>query len=368
MILHALKEYYDRKSEKPDSGMAPSGFEWKEIPFVVVLDQNGFPVNIEETYEGEGKNRRAKLFLVPQAVKRANNIVGNLLWDNPEYALGVPLKGKPERVSRQHEAFKKRIADLGEIMDDGLTALKAFLTNDNKKQLLEAFDKVWSDLLKEARNLTFRLAGDQKIISERPAVKSGIAVAFKEPSDEKQGICLVTGQSDVIERLHAAIKGVYGAQSVGANIVSINNKIANGTNGGNTPAFASFGKQQGANSPVGKKTVFAYTTALNHLLAKGSRQRMQVGDASTVFWAEKDSSFEQQFGDFFGEPQKDDPDKGSRAVEALYNSINSGAFYLDVSTKGRFFVLGLSPNASRIPSASGLSIRLRRWRKNPSAF
>ena len=75
---------------------------------------------------------------------------------------------------------------------------------------------------------------------------------------------------------------------------------------------------------------------------------MQVGDASTVFWAEKDSTFEQQFGDFFGEPPKDDPDKGSRAVEALYKSINSGALYRDVGTKGRFYVLGLSPNASRI--------------------
>jgi CRISPR-associated protein Csd1 len=68
MILQALKEYYDRKSDDPNSGMAPPGFEWKEIPFIVVLNKNGEPVSIEETYEGEEKNRRAKRFLVPQGV------------------------------------------------------------------------------------------------------------------------------------------------------------------------------------------------------------------------------------------------------------------------------------------------------------
>jgi CRISPR-associated protein Csd1 len=48
-----------------------------------------------------------------------------------------------------------------------------------------------------------------------------------------------------------------GAQSSGANIVSFN-----------LDAFTSYGKSQGANAPVGKPAAFAYTTALNHLLAR----------------------------------------------------------------------------------------------------
>ena len=255
MILHALKEYYDRKSENPDSGMAPSGFEWKEIPFVVVLDQNGFPVNIEETYEGEGKNRRAKLFLVPQAVKKTSGIAANLFWDNPEYVLGVPLKGAPERVRKQHVAFKQRIDDLGNLLDDGYKAVKLFLKNENKEELLKKLGEVWENLLKEGRNLSFRLAGDNNLILGRPVVMEAIENVSRESVEAERGTCLVTGKKDVIERLHPSIKGVYGSQTSGANIVSFN-----------LDAFRSFNKSQGANSPVGKTVAFAYTTALNHLL------------------------------------------------------------------------------------------------------
>jgi hypothetical protein len=97
----------------------------------------------------------------------------------------------------------------------------------------------------------------------------------------RQCICLVSGEQTAPERLHAAIKGVWGAQSSGANIVSFN-----------LDAFNSYGKAQGANAPVGKAAAFAYTTALNHLLARDSRQRIQVGDASTVFWAEEPHELE----------------------------------------------------------------------------
>ena len=150
-----------------------------------------------------------------------------------------------------------------------------------------------------------------------------------------------------IERLHPAIKGVWGAQSSGANIVSINNKNEGGNNSGQTPAFASYGKQQGFTSPVGKPAVFAYTTALNHLLARDSRQRIQVGDASTVFWAEQEHDLETALPDLFGEPPKDDPNRGRDALNALYQSIQSGKFTRGESDT-RFHVLGLAPNAARI--------------------
>ncbi|MCD6305029.1 MAG: type I-C CRISPR-associated protein Cas8c/Csd1, partial [Deltaproteobacteria bacterium] len=315
MILQALKEYYDRKAEDPESGMAPPGFEWKEIPFIIVLATDGTPISIEDTYEGEGRNRRAKRFLVPQAVKKTSGIAANLFWDNPEYVLGVPLKGKPERVSKQHEAFKERLDDIGEVEDEGFRAVRSFLVKDHKEQLLQGLGDCWQTLLKEGGNLTFRLAGDQNVILERPAIRAGLATASAKGIDGEHGVCLVTGGDDIIERLHPSIKGVYGAKSSGANIVSFN-----------LDAFRSFNKNQGVNAPVGKAAAFAYTTALNHLLSKGSRQRMQVGDASTIFWAEKATAFEQRFADFFGEPPKDDPDRGAQAVEGLFKSVDTGAF------------------------------------------
>ncbi|MEI7635621.1 MAG: type I-C CRISPR-associated protein Cas8c/Csd1, partial [bacterium] len=103
------------------------------------------------------------------------------------------------------------------------------------------------------------------------------------------------------------------------------------------------------NAPVGKSAAFAYTTALNHLLARDSRQKLLIGDATTVFWAarEEDSSMEQDFAAFFGEPPKDDPDRGVNAVAALFRAIEAGAYAVDADGR-HFYVLGLAPNASRI--------------------
>lgn len=335
MILQALKEYYDRKAADPDSAMAPPGFEWKEIPFVLVLDREGNPVTLNATYEGAGKSRRAHRFLLPQAVKRAINVAANLLWDNPEYALGIPTKGRPERVVDQHSAFIERVEALGQLEDPGLTAVRRFLDVSDKQSLLEPLGDSLRQLLEEGANLSFQLVGEPSLIVESTLIRSRIQQSLLGDNRPK-GICLVTGDDEVIERLHTAIKGVWGAQSTGANIVSFN-----------LDAFKSFSKEQGANAPIGRLTTFAYTTALNHLLGKDSTQRMQVADASTVFWSERKTSFEQHMVDFFSEPPKDDPDRNVRAVEGLFRSVQSGAPPSD-EDKARFFVLGLSPNASRI--------------------
>jgi CRISPR-associated protein Csd1 len=161
---------------------------------------------------------------------------------------------------------------------------------------------------------------------------------LSSPTDELTDfqICLVSGNPDTPARLHTPIKGVWGAQSSGANIVSFN-----------LDAFRSYGKKQGYNAPVGVKSEFAYTTALNTLLSKGSRQRIQVGDASTVFWAEKKHEIEDWFADIFGEPVKGESEQDNEAIKALFKSPETGATpLLDDNT--RFYVLGLSPNASRI--------------------
>lgn len=336
MILQALKEYYDRKANDPQAGMAAPGFELKEIPYIITLNPDGTPVAISSTYEGEGKKKRAKSFMVPQAVKKTSGIASNLLWENPEYALGVVIKGKPERVKEQHNAFIRRIEALGTIKDKGLNSLRSFLAIDDKEKTLNCFD-AWNELRDSGVNLSFSLVGEKSLILESPALHKAIEETINQGlSDKETGVCLISGESKPIERLHTAIKGVRGAQTSGANIVSFN-----------LDAFTSFGKMQGANAPVSKTAAFAYTTALNHLLKKDSRQKMPVGDATTVFWAEKPSDIETGIVDIFGEPEKDDPDRGVNAVKSLLKAVESGALAKDEG-QTRFFVLGLAPNASRI--------------------
>jgi len=335
MILQALKEYYDRKAADPDSGIAPPGWEKKEIRFVITLDKKGHPVLLEDTEEIISKKKRSKAFLVPQAVKRSSGVASNLLWDNPEYVLGIDLKGKPDRVHKQFSAFKKTIADLHLDEDPGIAAVLAFLNLDHPSDYLEKFGDIWKAVLDSGANITFRLQGDAGLICNRRAVKNAIDHAATGALPNIR--CLMTGEPDILAETHAAIKNVWGAQSSGANIVSFN-----------AEAFKSFGKEQGANAPIGQGAAFAYTTALNHLLGKDSIQRMQVGDASTVFWSEKNTRFEEQFSLFFNEPPKDDPGRNIQAVKALFESPKTGASSENQEDGGKFYVLGLSPNAARV--------------------
>lgn len=336
MILQALVDYYRRKGSQDPSAIAPPGWELKELPYIVVIDRSGGFVQLDSTEEGEGRDRRAKAFLVPAAQKRGSNIKANLLWDNVEYALGAPRAGATpghlEKVVARHSAFIARVDDLlARGRDEGLVALRAFLGRYSGGKLGSEAD--WLRLTGKGPFVSFRLQGDEvPLIVGRAAVRALIESGERPAED---GVCLVTGESDSPLVLHAAIKGVWRAQPTGANLVSFN-----------LDAFRSFGKTQGLNAPVGERAAFAYVTALNHLLRKDSKQKIQVGDATTVFWSEKASGsvVESAFAGWFD--LKDDPDEGAARVRALYE-FKRGRPLTDDDGQ-RFFVLGLAPNAARV--------------------
>ena len=357
MILQALNDYYNRKADDCDSGIAPPGWEWKEIPYIIVLDRNGNPVDIQSTVEGAGKTKKVKKFLVPQGVKRTSKINSNLLWDNPAYAIGIPTTkvGKTEAAKR-HADFRKKADDLAKIDDPGIIAVRKFLafSLEEKISKLKNFEN-WEALRNDGINLSFKLSGESGLITGSDAVRSLIENSLKQTA-AKGGVCMVTGQRDSIEMLHPSIKGVWGGNPTGTNIVSFN-----------LDAFCSYGKKQGANAPVGKTAAFAYTTALNTRLGKDSENRMQVGEASTVFWSEKPTAFESNFPRFFMEPPKDDPDRAIAAVKALFDSMKTGTFSHDERAQ-RFYVLGLSPNAARIAIRFWIVSTVGKMEKNIARF
>ena len=331
MILSALDQYYRRKTTEPGSDLPPFGIEEKGIPFLLEIDTTGNLNHITDTREGEGKKKTAKTFWVPKSIKKTSGIVANLLWDPVDYALGLDTKGKPDRATEQHRAFIDKIEALAQrCNDEGLLAVVRFLSQWNAENLQDT--RHYDEFMKNPV-VTFRLQGDYDPVCCRPAVVD--AIRCDDDNSTGTALCLVSGEFDVPTKLHPAIKGVWGAQSSGSNIVSFN-----------LDAFNSYGKKQGDNAQVGARVVFNYTTALNYLLRKNSTQRVQIGDASTIFWAEKACELEAQTADIFGEPTKDDPDANTRAVKALYRSIDTGDYGVSASTK--FFVLGLSPNAARI--------------------
>ena len=334
MILQALKEYYDRKAADPDSGIAPLGWEWKEITYLIIIQGDGSFVHVEDTQEVVGKKKQAKPFLVPQSVKRSSGVASNLLWDNVEYATGIVCKGKKERVSEQHKAFLERLNRLSAL--PAVKSVCAFLSNEESKGKLSD-DPVWKEAVDTCAFVSFRIVDQQEpVFRQRDIVEAVDNMGMVAEDDVAEGRCLVSGDLGVIAKLHPAIKGVQGANTTGGNIVSFN-----------FPASCSFGKKQGENAPISESAAFKYTTALNSLLSKDSRQKMSVGDATVVFWSEKKTALEDEFIDLFGEPARDNPDKGVAAVERLLASVKTGSFSRETDTT-RFYVLGLAPNITRI--------------------
>ena len=339
MILQALADYYERKRAADPDGTPEWGFEHREIPFVIVLSKEGEFLNIEDTRDAGAGKRRGRRFLVPEAEKRTSAIRANLLWDKPDYALGfVAERKRAERVQKQHRAFRQRIEEVfgPDPEDIGLRALLAFLQAGEP-------DAVWTHpTWPELESTTgayvgFRLSADTHLICERPGVVKGIRAAVAS-DDAALAQCLITGDEGPIAALHPAIKGVWGAQPSGANIVSFN-----------LSAFQTHGREQGANAPVSEEAAFAYTTALNLLLHRDSPTNAHVSDTSVVFWAQEENEIRNLAGALFRDDQEvlDDPDRGVDRLKAVYGAPRQGTLPGGGSGE-RFYVLGLAPNAARL--------------------
>ncbi len=345
MILSALNDYYQRLLEDKESGIAPPGYSQEKIGFAVVLAADGTVVDVLDVRDQSGRKPLARVMSVPQPEKRTVAVKSNFLWDKTSYALGVSATSK--RSAQEHDAFKTLHHQLLVGNEDpGLKALLAFLGSWSPADIEGSphFARHGEALLDA--NLVFRLDGEPRYLHERPAARTVWASMQGNMGDAGDGLCLVTGVRGPIARLHPAIKGVNGAQSSGASIVSFN-----------LDAFQSYGKEQGANAPVSEQAAFAYTTTLNHLLRRDdrNRQRMQIGDTTVVFWAQapiaEQAAAAESFMAAMFSPQQTDAQATARlqsALDQVRKALPLGQLpgHLDDGT--RIFVLGLAPNASRL--------------------
>lgn len=347
MILQSLYSLYLRKEDE----LPPEGFEQKRIPFLIVLDRDGTFTGLQDTRTPIGKKLIARQFRVPKEHGRSGKNawqITNLMWDHYGYVLGGPKSDSDsdrKMAKKQHDTF---IASVEAFLsaypeDDRIRAVHRFLTSDQKQRIFQ--DPLWPECKKiPGCNMSFRLSNELVLVCESDNVRTYVANASGADEDEDvepssspdiEGICSITGERASIARLHPRTP-IPGAKS-NAKIVSFQKNMG----------FDSYGKQQSYNAPTSKRAAFAYTTALNHLLAKDSRQKLQVGDATTVFWAEETHDLENWFADFFGDYPNGQSEQDNAAIKALYEAPKTGSVPL-LDDKTSFYVLGLAPNAARI--------------------
>ncbi len=337
MILHALTQYYQRKAES-DGGVAPEGFENKEIPFIIVIDKQGNFIQLEDTRELKGKKKVGRTFLVPKGLGRSGSKsyeVSNILWDHYGYVFAYAGEKGQEQADRQHASFTSKVNELKQALPDdaGVAAVAAFLASAaEKSKAMQAAN--WVECAKvKGCNLSFRLVDEAvDLVCQSKAVQAYVSQANQAQSDNiPKGICLVTGKLAPIARLHNPVKGVNAKPAPFTSV--------------NLSAFESYGKEQGFIFPVGEQVMFEYTTALNTLLA--GENRFRIGDVTAVCWSAKPTPLEESLASLISGGGKDNPDEHIDAVKTLYKSLYNGQ-YQKPDGKEKFYLLGLSPNSARI--------------------
>ena len=338
MILQNLAEYYENLvlQEK----VSKSGWCQAKVSHAIELNEDGTIKAIiskrKEEERGKKKIWVPVLLNVPEMVTRSSGVSSNFLCDNAKYFLGIDGDGIQKRTIECFESAKERHLMLLEEANGKMArAICLFFKNwkpecaDENLSVKEHWDE-----LNEGGNLIFCMkaiyAQDEKEIQDI------WEEYLKKQKQGKQGICLVTGQRAEIARIHRGIKGVPGAQSSGAALVSFN-----------APAFESYGKEQSYNAMVGKYAEFAYTTALNYLLNQ-SEYKFALGDSMIVFWAE---SGQEEYQDSFLSwlnPKVDNQEEMNKVFGNLKKGVWVDLEDIQLDSEQRFYILCLAPNAARL--------------------
>lgn len=347
MILQKLIEYYDRLEADPEEDVAPYGFSRQGIHFCVLLTLDGVLADIQDIRKPsqDGKRFTSTPLAVPHyGKKRSSNICPYFLWDKAAYVLGRDMAEESRGSTDAHRRTLDRLRALYDsfvefhsnfrkvIRHKAFDALCTFLTEWEPANV-DALPN-WNEI--SGSNLVFRIQGSQQYLHEIPAC-SKVWLQFLTHVDQDEGFCLVTGRHERIASLHPAIKNVRdpGGQAE-KSLVTFNK-----------PAFRSLNKQQGLNAPVSVDAAFRYSEALNRLLAD-RRRRVAIADATIVYWSDKPTAFEDElFGVF--ETQNAEDSETLDQLKGFFNRLRRAAGGGTVEDADvPFYVLGLSPNATRL--------------------
>ena len=339
MILQALAQYYEAL---PDAGkITRPGWAKTKVSFALCLDDAGQITQLlhlqKEIQRGKKTVLAPQELDMPSPVKRTVGVAANFLCDNSSYLLGADDKGKPARSRKCFNTAKSlHLALLKDVDSPAAQAIVRFFESWDPAQAAEhpALREDWADLMKGG-NLTFWYQAAPAAAD--PAIAAAWQRRYESGGEEAEdALCLVTGQHTTLARLHPSIKGVAGAQVIGASLVAFN-----------APAFCSYGHEQGANAPTGEYAAFAYATALNTLLADRDHV-CRVGDTTIVFWA---ANAEPAYQDFMMDSLFNDSYSEQDLLATLHQLANGESIDWDQTQLDpaiRFYVLGLAPNAARL--------------------
>ena len=352
MILQALVRCYEALAERGE--LEKEGWSPVKVSWGLELDADGQVKSLLLMGGTDAKGKQSpRIMKLPDPVKRSSGVAANFLCDNSAYVLGVDAKGKPERTRECFAACARKHQDV--LKDVRHPTAKAILNFFErwKPENAACHPAIQPNLeaLLKGGNIVFvthDAEGELQLAQDVPEIRRAWDEAYAKSDDAVMGRCLVTGEEGPIAILHPSIKGVMGAQSSGASLVSFN-----------APAFESYGKEsardnqgQGRNAPVGKYAAFAYGAALNYMVGQADFHG-RLGDTTLVYWAEgAEPAYGSAFMAMMGMGGEDKNEITQKELSGVLTALCDGRTVkwanVPLNPKNRFYILGLAPNASRL--------------------
>lgn len=352
MILQALVRCYEALAERGE--LEKPGWSPVKVSWGLELDADGQVKSLLLMGGTDAKGKQIpRVMKLPDPVKRSSGVAANFLCDNSAYVLGIDAKGKPERTRECFAACARKHQDV--LKDVRHPTAKAILNFFErwKPENAACHPAIQPNLeaLLKGGNIVFvthDAEGELQLAQDVPEIRRAWDEAYAKSDDAVMGRCLVTGEEGPIAILHPSIKGVMGAQSSGASLVSFN-----------APAFESYGKEsardnqgQGRNAPVGKYAAFAYGAALNYMVGQADFHG-RLGDTTLVYWAEgAEPAYGSAFMAMMGMGGEDKNEITQKELRGLLTALCQGNTVkwenVPLNPKNRFYILGIAPNASRL--------------------
>ena len=336
MIFQALVSLYERlpQADFPDhDGVPPFGFSVEDIGFVVTVDKDGKIGQPEDLRVKIRANtydfRRSVVPYTNQVNVRANAAAKtpNFMVDKAAYLFGM---SKSSRKKVHYDSFKKLVTEVcGESGDEGAVAVRKFLDQWQPEKSVKLRD--WKEMCGiHGKWVAFQLQGDRCFVHERPAVKK-LWQDFFAAKEYPEGVSFLDGSIHPLQTQYAQFN--FGS---GASLVSFNEV-----------AYESYGKKRGENAPIAVDAEFKSSAALKYLL-RSRTQRIRIGDATTVFWAERPSPVEPFFGQVMN-PSLRDQAAGVQ-VRQFLEAVRAGSLPNDLEKDRNinFYILGLALNKARL--------------------
>jgi len=383
VIIHSLVRYYDILSADTNVKIARPGYSPANVSFILVISDTGELTNIVDI-RADGKKKRSRVLYVPYQESRTSGISPYFLCDKAQYIFGLEHQetyGKKQNsiikdvtqvleetgmgrivITRRSLESMKKFREFHHFLLDSVNdpAVEAFLKylDTWKPDMAYHHPKIaeFKDDLFAGALFVFEYHGEclHKNVNVKSVWEHHLAMGGSEGTTEMQ--CLVSGKIEPVSRLHKWIKGVKGTQAQGAPLISFNNE-----------SFCSYRRDQSYNSPISARAMFKYTTVLNHLLEWESKNRIQIGDTTVVFWAETEKTAyenlvlalldpDNEVDEIIDESETVPREKDLRTrqlVNDILQKVKTGHFFeekdlgIDPETTN-FYILGLSPNQGRL--------------------